>query len=207
MVHPPVYGHAPRTLGGRFHGAIAADSLSGGMLGSAAGACSQVPIEDPSRCLGTTHAAPDVEYSLEHEAWAWGRASGIYGLRPAVASAERIQNYTACFPVATNGAVFAGPLRCAPYPNLFLLNGLASGGIAQGPGAGLYLSRIVATALGKPPVPLPEGDSSLLAAAGLASVAFLLVGWVGRLAACCCLRRASPEPTRTAATEEPLLDE
>ena len=79
--------------------------------------------------------------------------------------------------------------------------------IAQGPGAGLYLSRIVATALGKPPVPLPEGDPSLLAAAGLASVAFLLVGWVGRLAACCCLRRASPEPTRTAATEEPLLDE
>ena len=46
-----------------------------------------------------------------------------------------------------DGQPYVRALKCAAFPNVFVLNGLAGGGIARGPGAGQATYRLVVSAL------------------------------------------------------------
>jgi len=105
------------------------------------------PVADVEQCIGPTHAAPGVPYELEHEEWALRTFADVYGVEPT--EAQRIDNYTACYPVARDGSAHVYELPCAVFPRLFVLNGLAGSGIARGAGAGEYLAQLVAASLGE----------------------------------------------------------
>ena len=118
------------------------------------------PQADPAACLGDSFSAPGVPYEAHHEEWAFERTARLYGV--SADDVQRVENYTACFPTAMDGHIFAEQLTACndTYPRLFVLNGLAGGGIARGPGAGLHMARLVAASLGVAagPADLPESD-------------------------------------------------
>ena len=132
------------------------------------------PISDTSRCHGPTYSAPGVPYRRDHEAWAWARAASIWGIEDA--DAVKVEGYTACFPVTTDGRVHAERIACDDtFPNLFMLNGLAGGGIARGPGAGEHVARLVAEALGMGNGPSPEPARRLITPLAVSLVALAAV--------------------------------
>ena len=77
---------------------------------------------------------------MEYESWAQRTIKSIYGA--AASNLTLIENYTACFPTAPDGEPITAAVGCGGWPNLFVLNGLAGGGIARGPGAGEYVSQV-----------------------------------------------------------------
>ena len=150
----------------------------------------RAPQEEPARCWGDSwqgggergYYASGVPYDPALEAWALNRSVRIFGLEGS--SYTRLENYTACFPVAKDGEVRAIELGCEGYPRLYAVNGLAGGGIARGPAAGEHVARLVAAelGLGKPPhahVPFFSGVTIVMA--------YLLggLGLVATLSACC----------------------
>lgn len=129
------------------------------------------PVDEAHKCTGGNNAtaahargfeAPGVPYEKHHEDWALKRAAQLYGIDPA--AAERVDHYTACFPTAIDGSIVARQAECPGYPRLFVLNGLAGGGIARGPAAGAHVAQLVAAALarGAPPEMLPSSGVDLL---------------------------------------------
>ena len=93
------------------------------------------------RCL----SSGAVPYDPEQEDWAFRQVQSLWSLR--ASEVERLENYTACFPTTMDGQPYVRALKCAAFPKVFVVNGLAGGGIARGPGAGQAAYRLVVGAL------------------------------------------------------------
>ena len=129
------------------------------------------PVSDVSRCHGAAYIARDVPYRADVERWALEQATTMWNLE--ASDATLVENYTACFPVTTDGKVHARALACdgLPADSVFILNGLAGGGISLGPGAGEHVARLVGFALGMGDGPLQGAVLASFAPLGLAGLA------------------------------------
>ena len=93
-------------------------------------------------------AAPGVPYDKDLEDWTFNRSTMLYNILEK-RDAVLVESYTACFPTAMDGNIYAKLLLCPNnvYPRLFVLNGLGDRGITRGPGAGLHVAKLVAQSL------------------------------------------------------------